>query len=108
MALGQVSRRPAMALVIGVDGVEGVRGLFRRGETKHALPVRQELAWTRVLDDHGFTAREVARGSIAHPCVLELHAGPFRATEFPPRPRDVFLIRLGRRRDVSGQADPPS
>src|SRR5438552_13220270 len=108
MGLGQFSRRLAVVLVISVDLVERPSRLLRCRETEHSLPVREELARAGVLDDDRFAARQVARGPVAHPCILKLDARTLDAAELAPRPLNVALVHLGSRGHLARTTDLPT
>src|SRR5438093_2285488 len=95
MRLRQPARRPAMTLVVGVDGVECLGGLQRRDEAEYALAVREERAWAGVLDDDRLAAGQVTDRSVADPGGLELDVGRLGATELAARTLDVRLIHFG-------------
>src|SRR5205814_7555419 len=108
IGLGQSSRRRAVVLVIGVDRVERPGRLLRRRETEHPLAIREELARTGALAPNRFAARQVARRTVAHPCILKLDAGTLDAAELAARPLDVGLVHLGGRGHLPRPTDPPT
>src|SRR5207245_8612161 len=77
-------------------------------EAEETLSIGQDAARAGVLHDSGLSAREVAEGSVADPCVRERHTGGLHAAELASRLLDVRAVPLGRRTDLPGLADLPS
>src|SRR5882672_407403 len=96
-----------MALVVGVDCLEGRGRRLERREAKHSLAVREVGTRPSVLDDHGLPAREVAYGSVADPRILEFHEDRLRATPLTARLLDVGLVTLRRTRHFPCIVDAP-
>ena len=70
--------------------------------------MREVGARPRVLHDDGLPARQIARGPVADPGVLELHEEGLGAAPLAPRALDVGLIALGGGRDLPRVADAPA
>src|SRR5207237_6283769 len=89
MSSCDLSRRPGMPFVIGVDRRECIGGFGDRREAKHALAVGQERAWPGVLHDDRFAAGQITQRPIADPRVLKSHIGRPGAAELAARALNV-------------------
>ena len=97
-----------MPLVVGVDGVQRTDRLRQRREPKQAFPVGQIGAWTGMLHDRRFPAREIAQRPVADPRALEFHVGRLGATELTARALDVGAVVVGAACNLPGIADSPA
>src|SRR5436189_6421010 len=79
--LRQRARQLTLPRVIGHDLFHAADRLGQIAEPKHPGPVRQNPAWTGVLDDGGLATGEIANRAVANPCILEPDARRFDATE---------------------------
>src|SRR5213593_4759335 len=108
VCFGNVAGCPAVALIIGIYGIQCADCFVKCGETKHPFATRQKGTRTRILDHHWFAARQVADGSVADPSILKLHIGGFGAAELAARTLDILLVKFRCRRDLAGSADAPA
>src|ERR1043166_1105919 len=102
MRLRQLPCRAALALVVTIDRVERGGGLVERGEAEHAFAVREIGARAGVLHDDRLAARQITERAVAHPGVLELHAGRLRAAELAARVLHVRAVGLRAPGDLPG------
>src|SRR5215475_6371701 len=98
--LSQGARRSTVPLVVCLDGGQRAHCFVHGAEPEEALAVGQKATRSGVLDDRGFSAREIAEGAIADPCVRKLDVTGLHAAELPPRSLDVGAVLLRRRADI--------
>src|SRR2546425_8368660 len=108
VGFGNVAGCAAVALIIGIDGIECADCFVKSRETKHPFATRQKETGSRILNHHWFAAREVADGAVADPGILKLHIRCFGAAELAARTLDVLLVKLRCGRDLTGPPDAPA
>src|ERR1043166_6064621 len=108
MRLRQLPCRAALALVVTIDRVERGGGLVERGEAEHAFAVREIGARAGVLHDDRLAARQITERAVAHPGVLELHAGRLGAANLAARVLHGGAVALGPPGAPRGVPPPPA
>src|SRR5437773_3742129 len=108
MLLRKCSRRAAVALVVRLDQCQRANRLVHCPKANETLRIRQIAARTRVLDDRGLAACEIADGAVADPPARQLDIGWLCDAELTPRTLDVRAVALGRTTDRPGIPEPPA
>jgi hypothetical protein len=72
-------------IIIRRNCFEGCGGFFYGVEAEQSFGIRQKAAGPSILDDNGFSTREIAQTPVTDPRILQVNAGRFDGAEFSNR-----------------------
>src|SRR5439155_13134412 len=94
--------------VVGVNGRQGRRRFFPRGEGEEPLAGRDALTEAGVLGHYRFARGQIAHAAVAEPAAARAHVDILGQSKFSAPGIDVLAIPLNRRRALHGLGELPA